>query len=147
MCGWSQAVEASIGINSRESWLAKREALKDGGAALWRQGGAGYGRRLGHWARLRTTVRRTRGVGHRLGRRDRRRRGDGAPDRSGRRPTFIRTDVSDAKEVEALISGTMEIFGRLDCAVNNAGIEGALAPTADYPEETWNRVLGINLTG
>jgi NAD(P)-dependent dehydrogenase (short-subunit alcohol dehydrogenase family) len=35
----------------------------------------------------------------------------------------------------------MEIFGRLDCAVNNAGIEGVLAPTADYPEETWNRCL------
>jgi NAD(P)-dependent dehydrogenase (short-subunit alcohol dehydrogenase family) len=66
---------------------------------------------------------------------------------AGGKATFIRTDVSDANEVEALISGTMEIFGRLDCAVNNAGIEGVLAPTADYPEETWNRVLGINLTG
>jgi NAD(P)-dependent dehydrogenase (short-subunit alcohol dehydrogenase family) len=66
---------------------------------------------------------------------------------AGGKATFVRADVSDPKEVEALISGTMEIFGRLDCAVNNAGIEGVLAPTADYPEETWNRVLGINLTG
>ena len=66
---------------------------------------------------------------------------------AGGKATFIRADVSDPKEVEALISGTMEIFGRLDCAVNNAGIEGVLAPTADYPEETWNRVLDINLTG
>src|SRR5215218_7839821 len=60
---------------------------------------------------------------------------------------FIRADVSDAKEVEALVGGSMETFDRLDCAVNNAGIEGVLAPTADYPEEAWNRVLGINLTG
>jgi NAD(P)-dependent dehydrogenase (short-subunit alcohol dehydrogenase family) len=66
---------------------------------------------------------------------------------AGGKATFIRAEVSDPKEVEALISGTMEIFGRLDCAVNNAGIEGVLAPTADYPEETWNRVLGFNLTG
>jgi NAD(P)-dependent dehydrogenase (short-subunit alcohol dehydrogenase family) len=55
--------------------------------------------------------------------------------------------VSDAEEVEALVSGGVETFGRFDCAVNNAGIEGVLAPTADYPEETWNKVLGINLTG
>jgi len=66
---------------------------------------------------------------------------------AGGTAAFIRADVSDAKEVEALVGGTMETFDRLDCAVNNAGIEGVLAPTADYPEEAWNRVLGINLTG
>ena len=66
---------------------------------------------------------------------------------AGGKAAFIRADVSDAKEVEALVGTTMETFGRLDCAVNNAGIEGVLAPTADYPEETWNKVLAINLTG
>jgi NAD(P)-dependent dehydrogenase (short-subunit alcohol dehydrogenase family) len=66
---------------------------------------------------------------------------------AGGKAAFIRADVSDAKEVEALVGGTMETFDRLDCAVNNAGIEGILAPTADYAEEAWNRVLGINLTG
>lgn len=65
---------------------------------------------------------------------------------AGGKAAFIKADVSDTREVEALISGTVETFGRLDCAVNNAGIEGLLAPTADYPEETWNRVLAINLT-
>lgn len=66
---------------------------------------------------------------------------------AGGKAAFIKADVSNAGEVEALLSGTMETFGRLDCAVNNAGIEGLLAPTADYPEEAWNRVLAINLTG
>jgi len=66
---------------------------------------------------------------------------------AGGKAAFIKADVSDAREVEMLVGGTMETFGRLDCAVNNAGIEGVLAPTADYPEEAWNRVLGINLTG
>jgi NAD(P)-dependent dehydrogenase (short-subunit alcohol dehydrogenase family) len=56
-------------------------------------------------------------------------------------------DVSSASEVESLVNEAVESYGRLDCAVNNAGIEGALAPTAEYPDETWNRVLGINLTG
>jgi NAD(P)-dependent dehydrogenase (short-subunit alcohol dehydrogenase family) len=66
---------------------------------------------------------------------------------AGGKAAFFKANVSNAREVEALVSGTMETFGRLDCAVNNAGIEGLLAPTADYPEEAWNRVLGINLTG
>ena len=66
---------------------------------------------------------------------------------AGGTAALIKADVSDAREVEALVGGGVEAFGRLDCAVNNAGIEGVLAPTADYPEEAWNRVLGINLTG
>ena len=66
---------------------------------------------------------------------------------AGGTAAFIKADVSDAREVKALVSGGVEAFGRLDCAVNNAGIEGVLAPTADYPEEAWSRVLGINLTG
>jgi NAD(P)-dependent dehydrogenase (short-subunit alcohol dehydrogenase family) len=42
---------------------------------------------------------------------------------------------------------TIETYGRLDYAVNNAGIGGANAPTADYSEEDWHRIIGINLTG
>jgi NAD(P)-dependent dehydrogenase (short-subunit alcohol dehydrogenase family) len=66
---------------------------------------------------------------------------------AGGKATFIRADVSVAGEVEARVGRGVESFGRLDCAVNNAGIEGVLAPTADYPEEAWNRVLAINPTG
>lgn len=60
---------------------------------------------------------------------------------------FARTDVSAGEAVRALVEETVDRYGGLDVAVNNAGIEGVLAPTADYPEEVWNRVIGINLTG
>jgi NAD(P)-dependent dehydrogenase (short-subunit alcohol dehydrogenase family) len=66
---------------------------------------------------------------------------------------FVRTDVSKAVEVQALISKAVETYGRLDCAHNNAGILGSgIAGTqpaliADYPDERWHQVLAINLTG
>jgi NAD(P)-dependent dehydrogenase (short-subunit alcohol dehydrogenase family) len=61
---------------------------------------------------------------------------------------FVRTDVSQAVEVQALISKVVETYGKLDCAHNNAGISGGgRALTAEYSEETWHRVLGVNLTG
>ena len=60
---------------------------------------------------------------------------------------FVRCDVSQASDVVKILAKTVETYGRLDCAVNNAGIEGALAPILDYPEEVWSRILNINLTG
>jgi NAD(P)-dependent dehydrogenase (short-subunit alcohol dehydrogenase family) len=66
---------------------------------------------------------------------------------AGGKALFLRTDVSRAAEVEALVRRTVETFGRLDCAHNNAGIEGAVGRTADYDEEQWARVLAVNLTG
>ena len=60
---------------------------------------------------------------------------------------FVKTDVSQAAEVEALIRQTVAAYGRLDCAHNNAGVEGALVTTAEYTEEEWDRVLSINLKG
>src|SRR5437667_6752010 len=61
---------------------------------------------------------------------------------------FVRTDVSKAVEVQALISQAVETYGRLDCAHNNAGISGGgRALTADYPEEWWHQVIAVNLTG
>ena len=61
---------------------------------------------------------------------------------------FVRTDVSQAIEVQALISKAVETYGRLDC-VHNAGIAsgGQRAFTADYPEERWHQVIAVNLTG
>jgi NAD(P)-dependent dehydrogenase (short-subunit alcohol dehydrogenase family) len=61
--------------------------------------------------------------------------------------TAMRTDVSIAVDVERLITYTIEKFGRLDFAVNNAGFEGTVATITDYPEEMWDRVLDINLKG
>jgi len=61
---------------------------------------------------------------------------------------FVRTDVSKAVEVQALLSQAVATYGRLDCAHNNAGISGGRhALTAEYPEETWHQVIAVNLTG
>jgi NAD(P)-dependent dehydrogenase (short-subunit alcohol dehydrogenase family) len=61
--------------------------------------------------------------------------------------TFVRTDVSVAKDVERMVKHAIETFGRLDYAVNNAGIEGQWAGITDLAEDEWDRVLDINLKG
>jgi NAD(P)-dependent dehydrogenase (short-subunit alcohol dehydrogenase family) len=61
--------------------------------------------------------------------------------------TFIKTDVSQTTEVQHLITQAVATYGRLDCAFNNAGYEGMRMPTADVPEDDWERALGTNLTG
>lgn len=66
---------------------------------------------------------------------------------AGSEAVFVPADISQSKQVETLIAKAVETYGKLDAAANNAGIEGALATTVDYPEEVWNRVLSINLTG
>ena len=60
---------------------------------------------------------------------------------------FVRCDVSSATEVEAAVKTAVDTYGRLDCAHNNAGIEGPTSSTADYAEADWDRLLGINLKG
>lgn len=66
---------------------------------------------------------------------------------SGGAAIFVKVDVSKEAEVEAMVRHVIEVYGRLDYAVNNAGVEGPSAPTADYTEEAWDRVLDINLKG
>lgn len=66
---------------------------------------------------------------------------------AGGEALFVKTDVSKAEDVRDLIQKTVETFGRLEVACNNAGIEGDSAPTADCTEENWDRVIRINLTG
>ena len=61
--------------------------------------------------------------------------------------TFITTDVTQEHDVIKLIEQTVARFGRLDCAFNNAGIIGDVRLMADYPLDTWNRVISVNLTG
>jgi NAD(P)-dependent dehydrogenase (short-subunit alcohol dehydrogenase family) len=60
---------------------------------------------------------------------------------------FVKADVARAAEVEALVARAVQTYGRLDCAHNNAGIEGAAATTVDYAEDAWERVIAINLKG
>ena len=59
----------------------------------------------------------------------------------------LQADVSKAAEVEAMVDAVVGTYGRLDCAFNNAGIEGVLASTADYTEADWAPVIAVNLTG
>lgn len=71
---------------------------------------------------------------------------------SGGEAAFVKADVTQAAQVEALITQTVESYGRLDCAYNNAGISGMEGggprlTTAEYPEDRWHRVIAINLTG
>lgn len=65
----------------------------------------------------------------------------------GGRASFVATDVAIAKDVERMVAHAIETFGRLDYAVNNAGIEGKFASITDLPEQEWDRVLDINLKG
>lgn len=61
---------------------------------------------------------------------------------------FVQTDVRHSDQVARLVQTAVDRWGRLDCALNNAGIEGPLfIPTAEYSEEAWNEILAINLTG
>jgi NAD(P)-dependent dehydrogenase (short-subunit alcohol dehydrogenase family) len=66
---------------------------------------------------------------------------------SGGTATAIRTDVAVAKDVARMVEHAIKTFGRLDYAVNNAGIEGRFAGITDLDEDEWDRVLGINLKG
>jgi NAD(P)-dependent dehydrogenase (short-subunit alcohol dehydrogenase family) len=66
---------------------------------------------------------------------------------AGGEALFVKTDVSKAAEVEALITKVVQTYGRLDCAFNNAGIEGVFVSTAECSEENWDRTLAINLKG
>ena len=65
----------------------------------------------------------------------------------GGRAIFVKTDVTDDAQVAAMVAKTVEAFGGLDVAFNNAGIEGMPAPTADCTVENWHRTLAVNLTG
>jgi len=66
---------------------------------------------------------------------------------AGGKATFIKADMTRADEIEMMIRKTVETYGRLDCAHNNAGIDGDTALTADCSRENWDRVIALNLTG
>ena len=59
----------------------------------------------------------------------------------------VKTDVADAASVESLVKRTVEAYGRLDVAVNNAGIGGGNMPLVEVSEELFDRVIATNLKG
>jgi NAD(P)-dependent dehydrogenase (short-subunit alcohol dehydrogenase family) len=63
----------------------------------------------------------------------------------GGRALAVRCDVTRAEDVKAALDKTVEAFGRLDIAFNNAGSEQPVTATADLTEDEWDRVVSINL--
>jgi len=68
--------------------------------------------------------------------------------KEGGRAIAVRCDVTRTENVKAALAKAVEVFGRLDFAFNNAGVEPKkLAATAELEEEEWNRIIDINLLG
>lgn len=59
----------------------------------------------------------------------------------------VRTDVSIADDASAMVDATLEHFGRLDAAFNNAGVEGRFAPIVDLGKEDFDSTIAVNLKG
>lgn len=60
---------------------------------------------------------------------------------------FVQADVSNPADCEDMVKATMRRYDRLDCACNNAGIAGEQTITAEHSLESWQQVIGINLSG
>src|SRR5437660_7429180 len=72
--------------------------------------------------------------------------------KAGGEATAVVADISKTADVSAMMAVTLEAYGRLDCAFNNAGINGSLAGvrgklTAEWPEEAFDRLIAVNLKG
>jgi NAD(P)-dependent dehydrogenase (short-subunit alcohol dehydrogenase family) len=67
--------------------------------------------------------------------------------RNGGEAKFVQVDVSNAASVKAMVEKTLEWFGRLDCAFNNAGIMEENSKLADVDEAVWDRIIDINMKG
>ena len=65
----------------------------------------------------------------------------------GGRTLAVRCDVTRAEDVRSVLDRTIETFGRLDVAFNNAGVEQEEAATGELPEEEWDRVVDTDLRG
>jgi NAD(P)-dependent dehydrogenase (short-subunit alcohol dehydrogenase family) len=66
---------------------------------------------------------------------------------AGGEAVAVEVDVADPGSVRAMVGRTVERFGGLDIAHNNAGVVGAGASIADMPDETWQRGIGVMLSG
>ncbi|ORM33831.1 glucose 1-dehydrogenase [Williamsia sp. 1135] len=67
-------------------------------------------------------------------------------EQEGGRALGLRCDVTRSDDITAALTATVDTFGRLDIAFNNAGIEQPVAPLADISEDSWDRVVAVNLT-
>jgi NAD(P)-dependent dehydrogenase (short-subunit alcohol dehydrogenase family) len=60
---------------------------------------------------------------------------------------FVEADVTKSDSVRAYVDRAVQVYGRIDCFHNNAGIEGAVAPTADYDDAMFDAVMAVNVRG
>jgi len=60
---------------------------------------------------------------------------------------FIAADVTQSAQVQTYVQAALDAYGAIDCFFNNAGIEGSVAPTAEYDEEMFDRVISVNVKG
>jgi NAD(P)-dependent dehydrogenase (short-subunit alcohol dehydrogenase family) len=67
--------------------------------------------------------------------------------KAGGEGIFVKTDVSKRADVQTLVTKTVDHFGRLDTAFNNAGIEGKWASITQLSEDDWDAVIDVNLKG
>jgi len=67
--------------------------------------------------------------------------------KKGAEAIFVKADASSFADNGTLVDSAVKKFGRLDIAVNNAGIGGPLGPTGGYPVDGWDKVIAINLSG
>lgn len=68
-------------------------------------------------------------------------------EKAGRKALAVKCDVSRAADVKAALDKTIEAFGRLDFAFNNAGVEQPVTPVAAVTEEEWDRIIDVDLRG
>jgi len=66
---------------------------------------------------------------------------------NGHEALFVAADIADSEAIETAVERTVEHFGGLDCAYNNAGISGSPHPIAEMPEAQWQRAIDVMLTG
>jgi NAD(P)-dependent dehydrogenase (short-subunit alcohol dehydrogenase family) len=66
---------------------------------------------------------------------------------AGGRALAVRCDATSSEDVKAALDQTVDAFGRLDVAFNNAGAEQGVKEAADITEEEWDRIIAINLRG
>jgi NAD(P)-dependent dehydrogenase (short-subunit alcohol dehydrogenase family) len=67
-------------------------------------------------------------------------------EKEGCQASFFRADVTRSDDVASMVDYAVATYGRLDCAHNNAGVLGASAALAEYPDDDWQKVITVNLT-
>jgi NAD(P)-dependent dehydrogenase (short-subunit alcohol dehydrogenase family) len=72
---------------------------------------------------------------------------EAAVEHSGGRALAVEADVTSHSDVERFVRTAIERCGGIDCFFNNAGVLGAVAPLTEYPEDTFDRVMAVNVKG